>query len=138
MQTGFIRNNNQVQILRTAKEVLGDLVLCAPAIITAPRDVSKYGQLIEIVNTIDDLVANEIETILDKGNLLIEAVKRFRKVNKYGKLFIIPLQDDIDVLTATKNILANNGAIRGQGKVNDSIALLKEAIDYYSLKFVEF
>ena len=82
MQTGFIRNNNQVQILRTAKEVLGDLVLCAPAIITAPRDVSKYGQLIEIVNTIDDLVANEIETILDKGNLLIEAVKRFRKVNE--------------------------------------------------------
>lgn len=104
MQTGFIRNNNQVQILRTAKEVLGDLVLCAPAIITAPRDVSKYGQLIEIVNTIDDLVANEIETILDKGNLLIEAVKRFRKVNKYGKLFIIPLQDDIDAVKATATV----------------------------------
>ena len=34
------------------------------------------------------------------------------------------IQDEIDVLTATKNILANNGAIRGQGKVNDSINLL--------------
>ncbi|MBL4862549.1 MAG: DUF4139 domain-containing protein, partial [Crocinitomicaceae bacterium] len=38
---------------------------------------------------------------------------------------------------ATKNILANNGAIRGQGKVNDSIQLLKEAIDYYTLKMME-
>lgn len=47
------------------------------------------------------------------------------------------LQDDIDVLVATKNILANNGAIRGQGKVNDSIALLKEAVDYYMVKMVE-
>ena len=47
------------------------------------------------------------------------------------------LQDDIDVLTATKNILANNGAIRGQGKVNDSIALLKEAIDYYTVKMMD-
>lgn len=47
------------------------------------------------------------------------------------------LQDDIDVLVATKNILKNNGAIRGQGKVNDSIALLKEAIDYYTVKMME-
>ena len=104
MQTGFIRNNNQVQILRTAKEVLGDLVLCAPATITAPRDISKYGKVIEIVNTIDDLVKNEIESIIDNGNLLIEAVKRFRKVNKYGKVFIIPLQDDIDAIKATATI----------------------------------
>lgn len=47
------------------------------------------------------------------------------------------LQDEIDVLMASKNILANNGAIRGQGKVNDSIPLLKEAIDYYSQKMLE-
>lgn len=47
------------------------------------------------------------------------------------------LQDEIDVMVATKNILANNGAIRGQGKVNDSIALLKEAVDYYTLKMME-
>ena len=46
------------------------------------------------------------------------------------------LQDEIDVYTATKSILANNGAIRGQGKVNDSIGLLKHAIEYpvYLLK----
>lgn len=47
------------------------------------------------------------------------------------------LQDEIDVLTATRNILANNGAIRGQGKVNDSIPLLKEAIEYYTSKMTE-
>lgn len=47
------------------------------------------------------------------------------------------IQDEIDVLNAAKNILANNGAIRGQGKVNDSINLLKQAIDYYSVKMNE-
>lgn len=47
------------------------------------------------------------------------------------------IQDEIDVLTATKNILANNGAMRGQGKVNDSINLLKQAVDYYAVKMTE-
>lgn len=47
------------------------------------------------------------------------------------------LQDEINVLNATKNILTNNGAIKGQGKVNDSIALLKEAIEYYTVKMMD-
>jgi uncharacterized protein (TIGR02231 family) len=47
------------------------------------------------------------------------------------------LQDEIDVLQQTKNILANNGAVRGQGKVNDSINLLKATVDYYSTKMLE-
>lgn len=47
------------------------------------------------------------------------------------------LNDEIDVHQATKNILKNNGAIRGQGKVNDSIALLKEAVEYYTIKMME-
>ncbi len=47
------------------------------------------------------------------------------------------IQDEIDVLNATKSILANNGAIRGQGKVNDSIALLKQAMEYYTQKMME-
>jgi uncharacterized protein (TIGR02231 family) len=46
-------------------------------------------------------------------------------------------QDEIDVLVATKNILKNNGAIRGQGKVNDSIQLLQTAIEYYTVKMME-
>lgn len=48
------------------------------------------------------------------------------------------IQDEIDVLNASKAILANNGAIKGQGKVNDSLNLLKQAVDYYSLKMNEF
>lgn len=47
------------------------------------------------------------------------------------------IQDEIDVLTMTKNILSNNGAVRGQGKVNDSIQLLKQTLDYYQVKMNE-
>jgi uncharacterized protein (TIGR02231 family) len=47
------------------------------------------------------------------------------------------LQDEIDVLTATKNILSNNGAVKGQGKVNDSINLLKQTVEYYATKMLE-
>ena len=47
------------------------------------------------------------------------------------------IQDEIDVLNTSKSILANNGAIRGQGKVNDSIQLLKQAMDYYQVKMNE-
>jgi uncharacterized protein (TIGR02231 family) len=47
------------------------------------------------------------------------------------------IQDEIDVLNATKSILSSNGAMKGQGKVNDSIQLLKEAVEYYTLKMNE-
>lgn len=47
------------------------------------------------------------------------------------------IQDEIDVLNTSKSILANNGAIRGQGKVNDSIQLLKQAMEYYQIKMNE-
>lgn len=47
------------------------------------------------------------------------------------------IQDEIDVLNTSKTILANNGAIRGQGKVNDSIQLLKQAMEYYQVKMNE-
>lgn len=47
------------------------------------------------------------------------------------------IQDEIDVLNTSKTILSNNGAIRGQGKVNDSIQLLKQAMEYYQLKMNE-
>jgi uncharacterized protein (TIGR02231 family) len=47
------------------------------------------------------------------------------------------IQDNIDVYTATKNILSNNGTMKSQGKVNDSIQLLKQAIDFYMSKMLE-
>lgn len=50
---------------------------------------------------------------------------------------LMEIQDEIDVLHATKAILANNGAIKGTGKVNDSIQLLKQAVEYYAIKMNE-
>jgi uncharacterized protein (TIGR02231 family) len=47
------------------------------------------------------------------------------------------LTDEIAVLNATKNIIAINGAVKGQGKVNDSINLLKQTVDFYTLKMNE-
>jgi uncharacterized protein (TIGR02231 family) len=50
---------------------------------------------------------------------------------------ILDYQSEIDVLNTTKIILNNNGMVKGMGKVNDSINLLKETIDYYMVKMVE-
>jgi uncharacterized protein (TIGR02231 family) len=50
---------------------------------------------------------------------------------------ILDYQSEIDVLNATKTILNNNGMVKGMGKVNDSINLLKETVNYYMVKMVE-
>jgi uncharacterized protein (TIGR02231 family) len=47
------------------------------------------------------------------------------------------IDDEIGVLNATKYIISNNGSMKGSGKVNDSILLLKSAVDYYALKMNE-
>lgn len=44
------------------------------------------------------------------------------------------LNSELEVLRASKSIITNNGAMRGQGKVNDSIQLLKEAVEFYLMK----
>lgn len=44
---------------------------------------------------------------------------------------LMNIQNKLDVLATQKTILSNNGAIKGVGKVNDSIPLLKEALNYY-------
>ncbi len=44
------------------------------------------------------------------------------------------IQDEINVYTEARNILKNNGVMRSQGKVNDSIMLLKEALELYTMK----
>lgn len=64
-------------------------------------------------------------------------IKALEDSLKFMGYDIQDIQDEIDVMLAAKNILANNGAIRGQGKVNDSINLLKQAVDYYTLKMTE-
>jgi len=44
------------------------------------------------------------------------------------------IQDEINVYHEAKKILKNNGIMRSLGKVNDSIMLLKEAIELYTMK----
>ena len=46
-------------------------------------------------------------------------------------------QYKIDVLTSEKRIIENNGTIKGQGKVNDSIPLLQDAINFYHVQMNE-
>ena len=47
------------------------------------------------------------------------------------------INDEIEVLVAARKIIISNGAVKGQGKVNDSIQLLKSTVDYYTLKVNE-
>lgn len=47
------------------------------------------------------------------------------------------IEDELSVLNAAKSIIISNGVMRSQGKVNDSLNLLKSAVDYYTLKLTE-
>ena len=47
------------------------------------------------------------------------------------------INDEIEVLVAARKIIISNGAVKGQGKVNDSIQLLKATVDYYTTKISE-
>ena len=47
------------------------------------------------------------------------------------------IQDEINVYNQAKNILKNNGVMKSQGKVNDSIMLLKEALELYTQKMIQ-
>jgi len=47
------------------------------------------------------------------------------------------IQDEIAIYKAAQNIISMNGAVRGTGKVNDSIALLKQTVEYYTNKMNE-
>lgn len=50
---------------------------------------------------------------------------------------ISELQYQIDVRNSEKRIIENNGTIKGQGKVNDSIPLLADAIAFYHKMMLE-
>lgn len=47
------------------------------------------------------------------------------------------IQEEMAVLQKAKNIIDNNGLVRGEGKVKDSIALLKSTVEYYTTKVTE-
>lgn len=47
---------------------------------------------------------------------------------------LLEIQYKIEVLNNEKRIIENNGTIKGTGKVNDSIPLLKDALEFYHIK----
>jgi uncharacterized protein (TIGR02231 family) len=47
------------------------------------------------------------------------------------------LQDEIGIYQAAQRIIAMNGAVKGIGKVNDSLLLLKQTVEYYTVKMNE-
>lgn len=52
-------------------------------------------------------------------------------------LKINQLNMELEIWTTQKQMLLNNGTMKGQGKVNDSIPLLKDALKFYSEKMTE-
>lgn len=75
-------------------------------------------------------VSNIPASVLKKMRLLEDSIETMGYT-------IQGVRNEIDVLQTSKSILANNGAIRGQGKVNDSIGLLKDALNFYMVKMTE-
>lgn len=67
-------------------------------------------------------------------------VKRLRVLEDSVRLMgnqIRSKNDALEVLIGTKNMILNNGLVKGQGKVNDSIELLQKTVEYYQKKVSE-
>lgn len=50
---------------------------------------------------------------------------------------LLELYTKIEIRNMEKTMLMNNGTVKGIGKVNDSIALLKDAMEYFHVKMTE-
>jgi uncharacterized protein (TIGR02231 family) len=79
-------------------------------------------------------------TIVNEAAIPLKIRREIRQVEDSLKMLgfdLQEIQDEIDVLTTAKSIIANNGTLRNQGKVTDSLNLLKQAVEYYSSKVLE-
>jgi uncharacterized protein (TIGR02231 family) len=65
------------------------------------------------------------------------AIKAIEDSIKLVNFELRDINDEIEVLVAARKIIISNGAVKGQGKVNDSIQLLKSTVDYYTTKVSE-
>jgi uncharacterized protein (TIGR02231 family) len=65
------------------------------------------------------------------------AIKALEDSVKLVNFELRDINDEIEVLVAARKIIISNGAVKGQGKVNDSIQLLKSTVDYYTTKVSE-
>lgn len=79
-------------------------------------------------------------TVVNESAIPLKIRREIRQVEDSLKMLgfdLLEIQDEIDVLTTAKSIIANNGTLRNQGKVTDSLNLLKQAVEYYSSKVLE-
>ena len=79
-------------------------------------------------------------TVVNEAAIPLKIRREIRQVEDSLKMLgfdLLEIQDEIDVLTTAKSIIANNGTLRNQGKVTDSLNLLKQAVEYYSSKVLE-
>lgn len=110
----------------------------SPNIDPKSLQVKAFGNVVLIDSKYDTYYPQPVKMKLEglplKIRKDIEILKDSMEVIAFD---IKEIQDEIDVLNTSKSILANNGAIRGNGKVNDSIPLLKQAMEYYQLKMNE-
>jgi uncharacterized protein (TIGR02231 family) len=78
--------------------------------------------------------------VVNEAAIPLKIRREIRQVEDSLKMLgfdLLEIQDEIDVLTTAKSIIANNGTLRNQGKVTDSLNLLKQAVEYYSSKVLE-
>jgi uncharacterized protein (TIGR02231 family) len=68
---------------------------------------------------------------------ILAAIKALEDSIRMVNFELRDINDEIDVLEAARKIIISNGAVKGQGKVNDSIQLLKSTVDYYTTKVSE-
>lgn len=135
---------NGAQIYRkanfTAKVGVTELILegVSPNIDPRSLQVKAFGNVVIIDSKYDTYYPEPLKPKLEGLPLKIRNDIRLLQDSLDNMNYDLrEIQDEIDVLNTSKNILSNNGAIKGQGKVNDSIQLLKQAMDYYQVKMNE-
>ncbi|PHR46674.1 MAG: hypothetical protein COA32_09320 [Fluviicola sp.] len=118
----------------TVKPGVHEIIISGVSQFVDPRSIQVRGTNEIII--LDSKFSNyypspeeqEISKLPKEIRLRIDGVKDSIKKTQYS---IADINSELEVLNASKSIILNNGAMRGQGKVNDSIQLLKEAVEYY-------
>ena len=135
---------NGAQVYRkanfTAKVGVTELIIegVSPNIDPRSLQVKAFGNVVIIDSKYDTYYPEPVKPKLEGLPLKIRNDIRLLQDSLDNLNYDLrELQDEIDVLNTSKNIISNNGAIRGQGKVNDSIQLLKQAVEYYQAKMNE-
>lgn len=124
----------------TVKPGITELIIegVSPNIDPKSLQVKAFGNVVLIDSKYDTYYPKPVKVELNGLPLKIRNdISQLKDSMDQVSFEVKEIQDEIDVLTMTKNILSNNGAVRGQGKVNDSIQLLKQTLDYYQVKMNE-